>query len=117
MARRSIHATLVLAAGLSLTCPAAAQQEQWLRYRTAAEPHQFIGSTYGQTRSPTSKPPEGLQLPKFTGDIGAGGPSGLCRNVEMRREHPLRTLAVLMLCLLAAPAAGTSIVWIRRWWA
>ena len=68
MASRSIHATFILAAGLSLTCPAAAQQEQWLRYRTAAEPHQFIGGRYSQTQVPTAKPPEGLQLPKFTGD-------------------------------------------------
>ena len=48
------------------------QQEQWLRYRTSAEPYQSIGGTYGhwsgQRQKPETTPPKGIKLPKFNSD-------------------------------------------------
>jgi len=47
---------------------ALAQQEQWLGYRSASAAREYVGSTSGQVLIARNNPPDGVGLPKFTGE-------------------------------------------------
>ena len=46
----------------------AAEQEQWLGYRSSAEAAKIVGKTPGQNLELTSERPQGVSLPEFVGE-------------------------------------------------
>ncbi len=60
---------------------AAAQEEQWLQYRSAVEARQIVGDMGYNYQQPSSQPPENLKMPDFVADkplfIEMKAPGGL----------------------------------------
>ena len=65
---KPIGCALVCTVWIGIAAVAAGQEEQWLQYRTSPQTSELIGGTYGQRQTPTEKPPDGVELPEFTGD-------------------------------------------------
>lgn len=66
--RSRIRIATFLAVGILLASVAAAQDEQWLQYRSAAEARQIVGDMGYSYQQPTSKQPEHVKVPDFTAD-------------------------------------------------
>ena len=66
--RTLIYPMRALVLGVLLASTAAAQNEQWLQYRSANEARQMIGDIGYQFLQPVPAKPEGIKLPGFKAD-------------------------------------------------
>ncbi len=66
--RSRIRIVAPFAVGILLASVAAAQEEQWLQYRSAAEARQIVGDMGYSYQQPSAKAPENVKTPEFTAD-------------------------------------------------